>query len=50
MAEIETLGEHGFMGREEKETDGRGGGVTEKSRGYPRIKSNKKEIEFTGHF
>jgi len=26
MAEIETLGEHGFMVREEKETDGEGGG------------------------
>ena len=30
MAEIETLGEHGFMGREEKEPDWGGGAYREK--------------------
>lgn len=51
MAEIETLGEHGFMGREEKETDGRGGGGLQRKAGdTPESKAIKRRLNLLDTF
>jgi len=52
MAEIETLGEHGFMVREEKETDGEGGGggLQRKAGDTPESKAIKRRLNLLDTF
>jgi len=49
MAEIETLGEHGFMGREEKEPDW-GGGLQRKAGDTPESKAIKRRLNLLDTF